>query len=128
MGKKRLSAAPPCGFIRLGMERSRADIAADTLPHVYAEVAVKAKRRAFSRRRYRDGMPSAQLPRREELNSSQVGVPLTQLPIRQVPQVALGVFLSHKMWWSAESRGYPLLRIWRHGGKDARRALPEHFT
>jgi hypothetical protein len=45
------------------------------------------------------------------LGFTQVGVPLTQLPIHQVPLVAPDVLSRCKIWWSAESRGYPTSRI-----------------
>jgi hypothetical protein len=56
------------------------------------------------------------------LKYSLVGVPLTQLPIRQVPQVAPGVFLRYKMWWSAEPKGYPVTRLWERPFRSPRRA------
>jgi hypothetical protein len=40
----------------------------------------------------------------------QVGIPFTQLPLRPVARAAPHGAPHHKIWWSAESRGYRLGR------------------
>jgi hypothetical protein len=48
----------------------------------------------------------------ERFHSSALGVPLTHPRLRRVARVAPRVFSHRQIWWSGESRGYPVVGIW----------------